>query len=100
MKPTTATSTDERPASCCSAWINLSNRRMRTRLYGGVGGESVVRPPPIPIDIYGSLPKKLQNVSRQAHEEFPMGEYESLSQSKWECKYHIIFIPKCRRKTL
>jgi len=29
-----------------------------------------------------------------------MDEYESLSHSKWECKYHIIFIPKCRRKTL
>ena len=29
-----------------------------------------------------------------------MGEYESLSHSKWECKYHVVFIPKCRRKTL
>ena len=29
-----------------------------------------------------------------------MDEYESLSYSKWECKYHVIFIPKCRRKTL
>jgi putative transposase len=29
-----------------------------------------------------------------------MDESESLSHSKWECKYHIIFIPKCRRKTL
>ena len=29
-----------------------------------------------------------------------MDEYESLSHSKWECKYHLIFIPKCRRKTL
>lgn len=25
---------------------------------------------------------------------------ESLSHSKWECKYHVIFVPKCRRKTL
>ena len=24
----------------------------------------------------------------------------SLSHSKWECKYHVVFIPKCRRKTL
>ena len=24
----------------------------------------------------------------------------SLSHSKWECKYHIVFIPKCRRKVL
>jgi putative transposase len=29
-----------------------------------------------------------------------MDEYESLSHTKWECKYHIVFIPKCRRKTL
>jgi len=27
-------------------------------------------------------------------------DYESLSHSKWECKYHVVFIPKCRRKTL
>ena len=29
-----------------------------------------------------------------------MDEYESLSHTKWECKYHIIFIPKYRRKAL
>ena len=29
-----------------------------------------------------------------------MDEYESQSHSKWECKYHVVFIPKCRRKTL
>ena len=29
-----------------------------------------------------------------------MDEYDSLSHSKWECKYPIVFIPKCRRKTL
>ena len=29
-----------------------------------------------------------------------MDEFESLSHSRWECKYHIVFIPKCRRKTL
>ena len=26
--------------------------------------------------------------------------YQSLSHSKWNCKYHIIFIPKRRRKVL
>jgi len=26
--------------------------------------------------------------------------YESLSHSKWECKYHVVFIPKCRKKEL
>jgi putative transposase len=29
-----------------------------------------------------------------------MDEYESLSHTKWECKYHVIFIPKYRRKKL
>ena len=29
-----------------------------------------------------------------------MDEAESLSHTKWECKYHVVFIPKCRRKTL
>jgi len=27
-------------------------------------------------------------------------EYQSLSHTKWECKYHVVFIPKCRRKVL
>ena len=26
--------------------------------------------------------------------------YQSLSHSKWDCKYHLVFIPKCRRKQL
>ena len=29
-----------------------------------------------------------------------MDSYESLSHTKWECLYHIVFIPKCRRRTL
>lgn len=29
-----------------------------------------------------------------------MDKIESLSHSKWECKYHIVFIPKCRRRSL
>ncbi len=29
-----------------------------------------------------------------------MDDYESLSHTKWECKYHVVFIPKCRRRTL
>ena len=29
-----------------------------------------------------------------------MDEFESLNHSKWECKYHVVFIPKCRRKAL
>ena len=29
-----------------------------------------------------------------------MNEYQTLSHTKWECKYHVVFIPKCRRKVL
>ena len=29
-----------------------------------------------------------------------MNEYNSLSHTKWECKYHVVFIPKYRRKIL
>ena len=29
-----------------------------------------------------------------------MDEYQSLNHTKWECKYHVVFIPKCRRRTL
>jgi putative transposase len=29
-----------------------------------------------------------------------MEDYQRLSHTKWQCKYHIIFIPKCRRKAL
>ena len=27
-------------------------------------------------------------------------DYRSLSHTRWECKYHVVFIPKCRRKVL
>ena len=29
-----------------------------------------------------------------------MDTFESLNHSVWECKYHVVFIPKCRRRTL
>jgi len=29
-----------------------------------------------------------------------MDEYESLSHTRWDCKYHVVFIPKRRRKAL
>jgi putative transposase len=29
-----------------------------------------------------------------------MDQLESLSHTRWECKYHVVFIPKCRRRTL
>ena len=29
-----------------------------------------------------------------------MDTLESLNHTVWECKYHVVFIPKCRRKVL
>ncbi len=29
-----------------------------------------------------------------------MERYESLRHTKWECKYHLVWIPKCRKKVL
>jgi putative transposase len=29
-----------------------------------------------------------------------MNEYQSLNHTQWECKYHVVFIPKGRRKVL
>ena len=29
-----------------------------------------------------------------------MERYESLHHSKWECKYHVVWIPKCRKRVL
>ena len=27
-----------------------------------------------------------------------MSNYKSLQHTKWECKYHVVFIPKYRKK--
>ncbi len=29
-----------------------------------------------------------------------MDKIDSLNHTRWDCKYHVVFIPKCRRKTL
>ena len=29
-----------------------------------------------------------------------MKKYQSLSHTKWNCKYHVVFIPKCRKKKI
>lgn len=29
-----------------------------------------------------------------------MDDYDTLCHTKWECKYHVVFIPKRRRKVL
>ena len=41
-------------------------------------------------------------VSRQATQETEKldGRPKTLNHSKWECKYHVVFIPKYRKKTI
>ncbi len=29
-----------------------------------------------------------------------MRDYKSLSHTRWDCKYHIVFIPKKRKKQI
>ncbi len=29
-----------------------------------------------------------------------MSNYQSLQHTKWECKYHVVFIPKYRKKLI
>jgi len=29
-----------------------------------------------------------------------MRQVNGLNHTRWECKYHIVFIPKCRKKVL
>ncbi len=40
-------------------------------------------------------------MSRQSNTKgSPMTNYGSLNHTKWECKYHVVFIPKCRTKRI
>src|SRR5664279_5474869 len=63
-------------------------------------------PPALPgrhakFDRYGSPSKKLlAEAAKHTQRRNWMDEYESLSHSKWECKYHVVFIAKGRRKAL
>jgi putative transposase len=34
----------------------------------------------------------------QSRGEISMSDYQSFSHSKWNCKYHLVFVPKKRRK--
>ena len=48
-----------------------------------------------------SLRKGIGSPSGKAprgRKEEPMHEWQSLSHVRWECKYHVVIIPKYRRK--
>jgi putative transposase len=40
------------------------------------------------------------NRSKFTEEEVVMQEYQSLNHTKWDCKYHVVWIPKYRKKAL
>jgi putative transposase len=42
----------------------------------------------------------LREPTKASRRKRPIDDYQSLNHTQWECKYHVIFIPKCRRKTL
>jgi len=49
----------------------------------------------------GGPSPKLSIVSRQANErKKAMDKIESLNHTRWDCKCHVVFIPKYRRKAL
>jgi putative transposase len=53
------------------------------------------------FDLSGSPPRGVSCEPTKANNHtIPMEDYRSLSHTKWQCKYHIVFIPKYRRRTL
>jgi putative transposase len=40
------------------------------------------------------------NRSKFAEEEVLMNDYQSLNHTRWDCKFHVVWIPKCRKKIL
>jgi len=39
-------------------------------------------------------------VSTKKREERTMRDFKSLAHTRWDCKYHVVFIPKRRRKLI
>jgi putative transposase len=65
------------------------------------------KPPALPgrlteFDIFGSIrkPPSCEPLKVNREESFRMDEYQSLSHTAWDCKYHVVWIPKYRRKAL
>ena len=43
---------------------------------------------------------RLVNRSKLTERRFPMELIKSLKHTKWDCRYHIVWVPKYRRKVL
>lgn len=73
------------------------------RTYGSEGGEAKAFPTPISRGltfpaVHRRSSEREQPLTRKGTS--PMDDYESLSHTTWSCKYHVVFIPKGRRKAL
>ena len=42
----------------------------------------------------------LESANFQTRRTTKVKEYKSLSHTRWDCKYHVVFIPKYRRKKM
>jgi putative transposase len=42
----------------------------------------------------------LRESPSKGKEKEPMHEWQSLSHARWECKYHVVIIPKYRKRKL
>ena len=40
------------------------------------------------------------NCSKFKERKFSLNDYKRITHTTYECKYHIVFIPKCRKKSL
>ena len=70
-------------------------------LLVNVGDPSALPGRPSVFDVSGSNVRNSPREPLKHHAgESSMNNYRSLNHTKWECQYHVVFIPKYRRKTL
>ena len=50
----------------------------------------------VPGVIWGTPPREPPKHTKGS----PMTDYSSLNHTRWECKYHVVFIPKYRKKAI
>ena len=71
------------------------------RILVNVGDPPALPGRPSVFDVSGSNVRNSPREPLKHHAgESSMNNYRSLNHTKWECQYHVVFIPKYRRKTL
>ena len=82
--------------------------KLKVKLLGAADAPlvNVGAPPALPgrpsvFDVSGSNVRNSPREPLKHHAgESSMNNYRSLNHTKWECQYHVVFIPKYRRKIL